>query len=241
MKMTSAMGRIRLVAAVALLAGSTSLSASTLVHTFLFNNSLADGTGAATMTSNGGSLNATQYLFGANQGLTLTGATNSLSDYSIEMEFSLTTVSGFNKILDFQNLTSDRGLYVNGGLIFFDLGSGGTILANTPVRVVLTREGASNTLVGYVNGTQAFSVADPLGRAIFTGPFQFFRDDNGGTEASAGSVDLIRIYDGALTATEVGNLTSPGSGGGGSAVPEPATVTLTGLALAAVALAKRRA
>ena len=241
MKISSLLGNIRLVAAAVLLAGSHGLSASTLVHSFLFNNSFADSTGAATMTANGGSLAATQYVFGANQGLTLTGATNSLSDYSIEMEFSLATVSGFNKILDFQNLTSDRGLYVNGGLIFFDLGSGGTITASTQVRVVLTRESATNTLVGYVNGTQAFSLADPLGRAVFTAPFQFFRDDNGGTEASAGSVDLIRVYDGALTATEVANLTSPGSGGGGSEVPEPATVTLTALALAAVALTKRRA
>lgn len=219
------------------LAWSPNLAASMLVHTFLFNNSLADGTGSATMTANGGSLTATQYVFGANQGLTLTGAANSLSDYSIEMEFNLATVSGFNKILDFKNLTSDRGLYVAfGGIRFFDLATGGSIAANTPVRVVLTRTAATDELRVFVNGATAFTVADPLGRGIFTGPLQFFRDDNGGSEASAGAVDLIRVYNGALTAAEVESLTSPGP----SEVPEPATLAITGLGLASLAMLKKR-
>ena len=220
------------------LALSPNLSASTLVHTFLFNNSLADSTGSATMSANGGSLTATNYVFGANQGLTLTGVSNSLSDYSIEMEFSLANVNGFNKILDFKNLTSDRGLYVAfGGLRFFDLATGGSIAANTPVRVVLTRTAATDELRVWVNGATAFSVGDPLGRGIFTGPLQFFGDDNGGSEASAGSVDLIRVYNGALMPAEVESLTSPGSS---PEVPEPATLAITGLGLASLAILKRR-
>lgn len=79
--------------------------------TYLFNlnNSLADETNTVSLTSNGGTLGATNYSFGPNQGPSLS---NVLGDtYTIEMRFTLDDVSGYSKLIDFKNLTSDNGLY----------------------------------------------------------------------------------------------------------------------------------
>ena len=68
---------------------------------------------------------------------------------------------------------------------------------------------------------------------------QFFKDDfaTGQGEASAGEVDRIMVWDGALTAGEVADfdMTLEGS----SPVPEPGTLSLGGLALAAAAVLRR--
>ena len=82
--------------------------------------------------------------------------------------------------------------------------------------------------MGYVNGVQQISFTDSTGLAVFdaTGNImRFFEDDlnTGQREASAGVVDFIRIYNGALTAAEVRALEQ--------AVPEPATLLLTGVGL----------
>ena len=84
-------------------------------------------------------------------------------------------------------------------------GSSVSISDNTYVQVVLTRE-ANGVVTGYVNGTQQFQFTDTSGIAIIDGnnSLRFFRDD--GSEASAGSVARIRIYNGALSATQVAAL-----------------------------------
>ncbi len=49
-------------------------AAPNLIHTYDLNGSLADALGGPALVANGGTLNATNYSFGPNQGLTLTGA-----------------------------------------------------------------------------------------------------------------------------------------------------------------------
>ena len=83
------------------------------------------------------------------------------------------------------------------------------------------------------NGVQQISFTDATGLAIFTGPndiMRFFEDDviTGTQEASAGVVDFIKIYKGALTAAEVRALEQ--------AVPEPTTLLLTGFGLGTLAV-----
>jgi hypothetical protein len=122
--------------------------------------------------------------------------------------FSLAQTSGYRRIADFKNGTSDYGLYVLGGHLYFypsGYGSAVSISDNTYVQVVVTRE-ANGVVTGYVNGTQQFQFTDTGGIAIIgtNNTLRFFRDD--GSEASAGSVTRIRIYNGALTATQVAGL-----------------------------------
>lgn len=219
---------------------------ASLVHDFRFQSSLSDSLSAATMTGLGGVAGATTYLFTAQQGLSL--ASPALSDpgtYSIALRFSFLEVSGYRRILDFKNLTSDTGLYVlSSNLNFFNFasGSGAPIAAVFPVDVVITRDAVTSTVNGYVNGTLAFSFNDAGGAGVFSNDIAyFFRDDNSvGGEASGGYVDRIMIWNNALTGSEVAALdlgNDPGSGGG-SPVPEPSTLTAllaSGGALAAMA------
>ncbi|MDQ3913607.1 MAG: Ig-like domain-containing protein, partial [Actinomycetota bacterium] len=146
--------------------------------------------------------------------------------YTIAILFEFDNVDGYRRIIDFKNGTSDNGLYVhNGNLEFFrgsplnPAGTGAPIAANTYVQVVLTRDASDRSVVGYVDGIQQFSFFDnnklSLSDTVNDGvidsnnTLRFFRDnesDGVTTEHSSGSVARIRLYDGALTPSEVGAL-----------------------------------
>ncbi|HEY8175155.1 MAG TPA: LamG-like jellyroll fold domain-containing protein [Gemmatimonadaceae bacterium] len=222
---------------VGVLMGPASSHAAVLVRDYELNGSFADTLGGPAINPDGGTLNATNYSFGQNQGLNVLNAAAphdySFNDYSIETTFSFSTLSGFRKILDFKDRTSDSGLYnLNTALNFFPVatatGSPGAFTADVPAHLVVTRDAVSSQFVGYVNGVQQISFPDSSGLAVFdsTGNImRFFEDDSvtGQSEASAGVVDFIRIYKGALTATEVRALEQP--------VPEPATLLLAGVGI----------
>jgi len=136
------------------------------------------------------------------------------STYTIVALFELDEADRWRRILDFKNGVGDNGLYFDGGnkLNFFGAQSSGgtTVPANTWVQVALTRN-TSGTVVGYVNGIQQFSFADSSNNAVIdaNNALRFFKDNDtvGATaEESAGSVARIRLYDGALTANQVGAL-----------------------------------
>ena len=137
--------------------------------------------------SQGGTLGATGYTFGANQGLTLPFAS---PVYSIDISFSFDTTSGFRKILDFKGLTSDEGLYnLNGTLDYFNFAGGPTVQipAGTIVDARLTRD-ATGLVTGYVNGVSQFSFIDSTNSAGALSSLAFFMDDfhTGLREASSG-------------------------------------------------------
>lgn len=212
-------------ALLALVAGPA--DAAFLKADYQLNGSFADssGNGSPALTSGGGSLGATGYMFAAGQGLSVGNVLSNPGDYSIEMRFHFDTVTGFRKILDFKNLTADTGLYVlNTSLNFYNVvtSPGGLINAGQNVDVLLTRDAATNTVTGYVNGVQALSFNDSGNLAVFSGPnniIQFFRDDTiQNSEQSAGFVDQIQIYDGVLTPT-----------------PAPPAFVLAGLGLVSLA------
>lgn len=238
-----------LVLAAAVIAAVPQAQAS-LLRNYDLNGSLADSLGGNALTANGGVLGATGYTFGANQGLTLTGTgLANLGEYSIEMRVKLDSLRAFSgsrwiKLIDFKNLTSDDGLYSfdtdgnpNGTIVqFYPIG--GTLDSFTPnqfANVVITRDGTTKQVVTYVEGFGQFSFTDFSDRAVFSNNIiHFMRDDaaTGFGEAGSGSLDYIRIYGNALTATEVSNL---------NPVPDAAsTLGLIGLALAAIAGARRR-
>jgi subtilisin family serine protease len=133
--------------------------------------------------------------------------------YTIVALFEFDSVSGFKRIVDFKNGTSDNGLYVQDGrLRFFPHTQRGPtpIPANTYVQVALTRNSAG-TVTGYVNGVRQFTFTDTAGDAVISSndALRFFRDNESGganTEHSAGSAARIRLYDFALTPGEVSAL-----------------------------------
>ena len=90
-------------------------------------------------------------------------------------------------------------------------------------------------MVGYVDGVQQISFTDTTSDAVFNAAnniIHFFQDDGvtGGRESNSGSVTEIRIYDGALTASEVAGLAS---------VPEPTSLALAGAGLLLCLLGRR--
>lgn len=231
----------------------TASGAATLTHDYQLNGTLADSLGGPALVAAGGSIGGTGYTFGANQGLSLSNGLASNGDYSIEMKFSFDQIGGFRKILDFKNQTSDNGLYALGSqLNFYNFATGGSGFSNgAMVDVILTRDGGSNGVVGYLNGAPAISFGDTGLDAIFNAAndvVQFFKDDfvTGGGESSSGFADYIRVYTGVVDGNQAACLSSGGTTGacgipgGGNNVPEPGTLALLGIAALAAGLRRRR-
>jgi hypothetical protein len=212
--------------------------AATLSHLYGLNNTFADSFGGSSLVANGGALaGGGGYTFAANQGPSLSNAINA-NDYSILLDYSFSTTSGYRKIIDFKNLIPDTGLYnLSTNLNFFPVATGSTIIGdNTPVRLVLTRDGITKQTTGFFNGVQQFTFIDSGDLASFTGPnniINFFQDDNatGRGEASGGFLRQAAIYDGALDSTAVANLGGFGANipgvPTGTQVPEPFTIVGT--------------
>lgn len=211
-----------------------------LVHNYELNNSLADQFGGPSLTSLGGVLNATSYSFGVNQGLRLAGAFANPGQYSIEMKFNFSSVDGWRKIVDFSNLSLDDGLYnYYTALQFVDLhtsifsnGPEGAFAPGADVQLILTRNGSSKQVVGYINGIEQINFTDSADQAVFPGAggtANFFIDDaaTGGSEASAGVADFIRLYDIVLSPAQATCLArgTPESCGL-TATPEPTSLAL---------------
>ena len=100
-----------MIATLLVLASADAPCLAGIIHDYELNGSYADSLGGPALAPAGGTLNATNYSFGANQGLSLsswlTGSATS-GNYSIETTFNFSTLSGFRKIIDFKDLTSDN-------------------------------------------------------------------------------------------------------------------------------------
>lgn len=244
------MRTIRFTLAVLLAVSACDLSHAqtpTPLHAYELNNSLADTYGGPALTNNGASLGATGLTFGVNQGPSLAnwlGGSATSGNYSIEMYFNISDTTGYRKLIDFQGLASDTGLYnLDTVLNFYPFVTSptSTILNDVFVHLVLTRDGGSSDVVGYINGNAALGIAfnDAGNDAVFgaaNNVIHFFQDDTvtTGNEASSGFVDFIRVYDRAISSTEAAALFA--------AVPEPTTYLTVGSALMGVGMivARRR-
>jgi hypothetical protein len=193
-----------------MLAGAASIAGAD-TFTYELNGSYAESNGGPSLVPLGGTLSATGYTFGVNEGLSLSGT--GISDaYSIDIRFSFDDVNAsintFQKILDFKNRTSDSGLYSESGqlVLFASTGSGdahaGTQVHDftngTPAELVVNRNASSGVFSAFVIGHGGFSVMDTNGSTTFSGPnniINFFMDDlvSFAPEAGTGFIDRIQV------------------------------------------------
>ena len=225
------------------LAFAASADAQTLTHRYELNGSFADALGGPAMTPHGGTLDATGYRFGVNQGPSLVGALATGSVYGIEMYFSIDNVSGWRSILNFKNLASETGLYnysddlalwVNG-----TVKSKEGMFANGQLAHLVVGRSAAHEFSAYVNGQLAFTHTDPSGSTAFSAANNpiWILNDNGGEEPS-GVLDFVRIYDAPLSAADV--RARYDATVGVTTTPEPGTWALLGTGLLALGAAARR-
>lgn len=136
-------------------------------------------------------------------------------DYTISMLVKLTTTDDYRKLVDFDNLLSDRGLYqYSGNLYPYDVAdvpepSPAPIVAGKWHLLVMTRAGGK--VKGYVDGTRYYTLEDPEKYEVL-GPDEvlhfFIDDEETETEESAGRVSRIRIWKDPLTGNQAMNLAS---------------------------------
>ena len=202
----------------------------TPTHVYSFERDLSDSAGHIALQSLSGNVADGVFTFQANPGLLLVDPAINPATYTIEAWFKFDTVSGYRRILDFRNRTSDTGLYnLSGSLNFYGAttASVGDFVAGQLMHVVVTRLAETGEFAGYVNGQLRLAFTDSSSLATLSGPekqLYFFTDDNAvGNEASSGSVDFIRLYDQALSSEQVLSLYATGAP---TAVPEPATWAL---------------
>ncbi len=146
----------------------------------------------------------------------------SVNGYTVVILFTFDENTGYRKILDFKDRSSDSGFYaLSGQLNFYPVTTAPTPTISTSVfsQVVLTRT-AAGIVTAYTDGIEQFSFQDSADYTLLaTNSFTLFADDfaTGQAEASAGRVARIRLYDSALTATEIAALDYAVPGGCGFA------------------------
>ena len=207
---------------------SVSEAQAALLKSYDFNGSLSDTLGnGVPLTSSGGSISGGRYSFSDNEGLRLTSALPSTTDYGIETRLRVDdSVVGYNKLIDFQDLSSDLGLYIfNGQITFYTLSSNfGSVSVGTDFTLGLARSAGSIQV--FLDGVSLFTVADASNQAVpLLNVLNFFIDDNttGQRESFAGSVDFIRIHNDSST---FGTEPQPAT------VPEPTSLAFLGAATA---------
>jgi acetyltransferase-like isoleucine patch superfamily enzyme len=204
------------------------------IASYPLTSSFSDELGGPDLVPNGGTLQDNGYVFGPGQGLSLTNVLNP-TNYSIEMLFRVDSTTGLGvtaKLIDFANLTSDVGWYTgdapetgdNAKMGFFTFNPPGFHLGPDPVfednvfaHMVVTRNGVTGEVNGYVNGVEQLSFIDSFNEAVFAelgAVANFFLDDGTGFEESGGFVDFINIYDAPLSASAVAELISDTDGDG---------------------------
>jgi len=163
------------------------------------------GGGFQTETVDGTS--RTVFRFRPNDGLQLSPTTSILTDngrYSIVLLFRFEWIHGLNRVIDFRSADPDNGAYIQDGHL--DHG-GGSIAENQYVQIVYTRNGTRESQRAYVDGVLAVDGSSASVNDLPVGPSNtlvFFVDD--GYNASAGAIARLRIYDRALSASDVSAL-----------------------------------
>lgn len=212
-----------------------------LVHQYRFDGSLADDKGGPSLVALGGTVTGGRYVFGANEGLVLNQ--NLGAEYTLDFLYNFASQSGYRKLVDYAAGISDNGVYTNAGIV--DLYANGSHMAagvgtmnNVDSQVTVTRD-AVGAMNAYLNQQLVLTFNDSTNALVFGNVARFFMDDGvQGTEASAGQVDFLRIFDTALNVAEVRALAAPLPPAGNN-VPEPASTALLLVGIGVLAVTRR--
>ncbi|MCW8865536.1 MAG: LamG domain-containing protein [Colwellia sp.] len=216
----------------------SSTASAALIKSYDFNNDLSDTlNNGVDMIASGGTLSGGFYNFSANQGLRLTDALDDTMDYAIEMRLQIEdSTASWNKLIDFQDLTSDNGLYVlNSEIDFYVSGVnilGGQINTNEFFNIAFVR--SAGVITTFLNGIELSPFVDSSDQAVpMDNILNFFEDDfaTGQGEAFIGAVDYIRIH---------GDETTFGDEPDPQDVPEPTALFLMGLGLLGIRLSRQK-
>jgi hypothetical protein len=160
---------------------------------------------------------------------------SAMNEFSIGIRFLFSEVGSFQKVIDFDGNSSDRGLYVyNEQFSPWNISSaGGSVHANELVTIIFTQH-LDGSMAIYQDGSEIPVSDHPDSGLGAISSLIFFRDNEGGTEYSInGAVYEIRIWDTALSAGDIPTAFAP--------IPEPAVSTLLiGGSLVACAIYVRR-
>ena len=203
--------------------------AAVLIHEYALRGTLADSNGGNTLSAFGGEITALGYVFAANHGLVFSSSALTPKNYSIEFSFNLNSTAGFTKLIDFHNPAADPGLYQQNGRLGFTPYAKAEVTELLPginAHVVLTRDGTTNLVTAYVNGIERFSFADDEFHAVPSGlnnGLSFFFNQSSDPHYPGGTLNYLRVFNGALTGSEVNALFAAGPP---DAIPEPSSVIL---------------
>jgi hypothetical protein len=215
---------IAVVATAALLGGSTA-SAATLVGDYQLQGTMASSGPGVPATEIGGGGNsfasdnvmgttrqALNFPRGSGVGVSPAGIGSGLVAYSAVTTFKLADVEPFHyeRVLDPLNGAPDQGFYVyDGKAEIYPIGPSvdGTnqvFASNIYVTAVLVSDPNAPASRFYVNGNLEASTSELM--PVTADTLRFFKDNNGGTEDSAGAVSCIRVYSGALSTQEIAGI-----------------------------------
>lgn len=209
-------------AAVISVIASASANAA-LLNAYEFDGDLSDSVGAGPdLVSLGGDVSGGSFVFGANQGLRLTNGLADTSNFAIEFLWRGHQPTAFNfmKLIDFQNLTSDAGLYAEKFLARFnylprvgDFNAFGSFTEDQDYLVGFERN--DNQARVFIDGELALTKALNPGESVPAGNIlHFFVDDTlsrirQNSESIEGSVDFIRFHEDASTFSSVSSVPIP--------------------------------
>jgi Secretion system C-terminal sorting domain len=132
--------------------------------------------------------------------------------YTIHMFYKFNAFSGYQRIIDFKNSTTDRGIYtLNDCLNFYPNGPIGPcpyfVNGNFYYLITLVRNGATKAVSIYVNGilfSTYTDAADDYVPTTTTTPILFFRDDNAfACEDRSGAIKYLELKPDTSSAAEV--------------------------------------
>ncbi len=173
----------------------------------------------ATDTIDGYTRQTLRFPFNSGLAVNTAGSLIPNNTYTIVILFRFDQISGFRRVVSFDNRTTDDGAYIQDGRLEFESTANSPFVASTYIQVALVRD-ATGVIRGYRDGVQRIPVNMNDGGTFQISPtniLSFFQDDIAApNEASAGNVARIRLYDAPMTTAQVQALDRvAGANGGG--------------------------